>query len=66
MPKLSTPPRPLDMNALPALATIAQTCKTLSISRATCGRWIEAGRLDVVKVGRSVRVKSASIAALAA
>ncbi|WP_287998159.1 helix-turn-helix domain-containing protein [Acidiphilium sp.] len=50
----------------PAFATIPETCATLRISRATCCRWIENGRLEAVKLGHAVRIKTASILALAA
>ena len=66
MPKVLAPPRPVNLADAPALATVAETCQTLRISRATACRWIADGKLDAVKIGRSVRVKTASIAALAA
>ncbi|GAB0112723.1 helix-turn-helix domain-containing protein [Acidisoma sp. C75] len=66
MPKLSAPVKPIDLSQPPALATIAETCATLRISRATCCRWIEAGRLESVKLGHAVRIKVPSIAAIAA
>ena len=66
MPKQKAAPRPLNMAEPPALATVAEACATLRISRATCCRWIASGRLDVVKIGRTVRIKTPSIAALAA
>lgn len=66
MPKRSAPPRPVNLAEPPALATVAEACKTLAVSRSTLGRWIASGRVDVVHIGRTVRVKTASIAALAA
>ncbi|OYV54769.1 MULTISPECIES: helix-turn-helix domain-containing protein [unclassified Acidiphilium] len=66
LPKISSPPRPIDLTSPPALATIAEACATLRISRPTCCRWIAAGRLEAVKIGTSVRIKTRSIAALAA
>lgn len=66
MPKRSTPPKPINLAEPPALATKSETCATLRISPATLDRWIKAGRLEIVKIGHSVRVKTASIAALAA
>jgi excisionase family DNA binding protein len=66
MPKLSKAPKPINLAEPPALATIPETCATLRISRATCCRWIENGRLEAVKLGHVVRIKTASIVALAA
>lgn len=66
MPKLSVSPKPINMADPPAFATISETCATLRISRATCCRWIENGRLEAVKLGHAVRIKTASILALAA
>lgn len=66
MPKRNSPARPVNLADPPAFATVQEACKTLAVSRSTLGRWIDAGRLDVVHVGRSVRVKVASIVALTA
>ncbi len=66
MPKIVKPARPVNLADAPALVTIPETCQTLRISRATCCRWLADGRLEGVKIGRAVRIKTASIAALAA
>lgn len=65
MPKHSTPPQPINLADPPPLATKGEACATLRISTATLDRWIKSGRLEIVKIGHSVRIKVASIAALA-
>jgi excisionase family DNA binding protein len=60
------PPAPLDFKNLPPFATVAECCVTLRISRATACRYIASGKLQAAKFGRTVRVKTASILALAA
>lgn len=66
MPKLRKPAEPLDLKSPPPFATLAETCMTLKISRATACRYIASGKLDAAKFGRTVRVRTESILALAA
>lgn len=44
-----------------ALASIDETCRRLSIHRATVYRLIEAGELEAVKIGAARRVRVSSI-----
>ena len=71
MPRLSDKPKPpqpapLDLKNLPPFATVAECCVTLRISRATACRYIESGRLQAARFGRTVRIRTESILALAA
>jgi excisionase family DNA binding protein len=51
---------------LPLLLTIPDTCRVLSVSRATVCRWVADGRLRAVKFGaRCVRIRADDVRALA-
>ena len=43
------------------LMSIAETAKCLSVSTMSVRRWIKSGKLQHVRLGRSVRVPSTSV-----
>jgi excisionase family DNA binding protein len=47
--KSSTPP-------LPRLLTVPETADALKVSERTVWRWIEAGELEIYRLGRAVRI----------
>jgi excisionase family DNA binding protein len=53
---------PLDAGAPPALLTVATVARELSISARSVWRLIGLGELQVVRIGRSVRVTRTSLA----
>ena len=55
------PARAAGPQEFPPFATVAETCETLRISRATACRYIASGKLQAAKFGRTVRVRTASI-----
>ena len=65
MPRITSKPEPIDLRDPPPLATVAEVCATLRISRATAGRYVESGRLVAVRFGRTVRIRTESVLALA-
>jgi excisionase family DNA binding protein len=43
------------------LLTVAQAAERLAVARRTIYVWIQAGRLDCVRIGRLVRVEQSSL-----
>ena len=60
MPTITNPPGPVDLYNGPALASFSEMEITLSRSRASLYRDIEAGRLKAIKVGNSRKIIVAS------
>jgi len=47
-----------------ALLTVNETCRELSVCRATVYGLVRAGRLPVVKIGAATRIRRADVEAL--
>ncbi|MDQ2728943.1 MAG: helix-turn-helix domain-containing protein [Actinomycetota bacterium] len=60
-PSDEAPSEKSEVQPLPLLVDIASAAARLGVSRSTLYRLIEAGQLDVVHVGRSVRVPTAAL-----
>jgi excisionase family DNA binding protein len=46
--------------------TVGTTAARLCVSQLTVRRWIKAGRLDAVRLGRGVRIRASSVERLVA
>ena len=51
--------------AAPLLCTVREVCSSLRVSQATAYRWLADGTLESVKIGKSRRIKYASVLRLA-
>lgn len=61
MPKLTNPPKPIDLSNPPPFATVNEVRATTRDSRATIYRRIKAGQLEAVKIGSSTRIRTSSL-----
>lgn len=61
MPKITNPPRPIDLANPPPLATIGEVQMTLRKCRASIYRDIAAGNLEAIKIGSATRIRTASV-----
>ncbi len=57
--------QPSGDQSAPLLCTVRETCQKLRVSEASVYRWLADGTLDSVKIGKSRRIKYASIVRLA-
>lgn len=53
------------MDPRPELCTVAQVAEILQVHEKTVRRWINEGRLPVVRIGRLVRIPSSALDELA-